>query len=77
MNDTKFNHLVSMDILNFFVKARPHFADMALPVGLATHNSLCPHWKWHIVVAMYTDEDLLVAMGAVILIDQESHEPRN
>ena len=26
---------------------------------------------------MYTDEDLLVAAAAVIVIDQESHKPRN
>ena len=44
---------------------------LALPFGLATHNSLGPYWKWH------TDEDLLVAAAAVILIYQESHKPRN
>lgn len=49
---------------------------MAKPVAAATHNSLRPYWKWH-SVAMYTDEDLLVAAAAVIVVDRASHKPRN
>ena len=58
----------------------PIYADwqghMPKPVGLDTHNSLRPHRKWH-SVAMFTDEDLLVAAATVIVMNQESHKPRN
>ena len=46
------------------------------PVG-ATQNLLRPHYKWR-SVAMYTDEDVIIAAAAVIiLIENGRREARD